>query len=252
MSSAGTPVKLGREPIIDAIFEVRFEASTSASGVLPGYLFSKLQGVERVEPLPAGQIPEAFRAADPNFRYIATSRLHWGKFLVLIGQHNLGLACKLPYPGWSAFRVAILDLLKSIVDAPFIGPAERCSLKYINLIEDVQSHAQAFETFNIDVRIGGHRATKENTSLRVEMERGGFLHAVTIATAASVQLDGVPNPKLGAMLDVDTMTTGLRMNMVELSTAAPDLIQGLHDSNHQVFFDCLTKTGLERLDPRYE
>ena len=58
------PIKLLKEPLIDAVFELRFMSSISASNVLPGYLFSKLDGKKTIERLPAADFPRPMRDMD--------------------------------------------------------------------------------------------------------------------------------------------------------------------------------------------
>lgn len=252
MSEAKIPVKLGREPIADVTFELRFQGAPGAAGVLPGLLFGKLASVERIESLPASQVPEQFRAIDPNFRYVGLHRLHWGRFVVVIGQNTIALGCKLPYPGWADFKAAIFEVLQHLPSTPFVVTVERCSLKYINLFEAQHSISAGVQQFAIDLTVGGITVADQNTQLRVELREGGFLHAVTMATNANLTVDGVVTPKTGAILDVDTLAMDLSLPIARFMADAPALLEELHRSNHQIFFKCLKPAALEKLEPKYE
>ena len=98
------PSKLKKEPIIDALFEMRFTSATSASSIVPGVLFSKLSGDKTIERLPTEQIPKQLLESEPNLRFAPLVRLHWDNFLISIGDRSLAVACKMPYPGWKTFR----------------------------------------------------------------------------------------------------------------------------------------------------
>ena len=75
------PKKLKKEPLIDAVFEVRFTSAFPAGGVLPGLLFGNLDGDKKIEQLPLLQLPQVIRDADPNLRFAPLSRLDWGNFI---------------------------------------------------------------------------------------------------------------------------------------------------------------------------
>ena len=58
MTAQTLPKKLNKEPLVDAVFEIRFSSSMAASSVLPGFFFAKLEPKEwRVESLPVAEIP---------------------------------------------------------------------------------------------------------------------------------------------------------------------------------------------------
>lgn len=64
------PDKLTKEPLIDAVFELRFSSASPAANFLPGFLFAKLEPKEwNIEQLGAAQIPPHIRASDPNLKF---------------------------------------------------------------------------------------------------------------------------------------------------------------------------------------
>ena len=63
------PLKLGKEPLIEALFEMRFKATAPVSNILPGLLFTKFKGEKKIEKLPAAQLPEELRKVDPSLHY---------------------------------------------------------------------------------------------------------------------------------------------------------------------------------------
>jgi hypothetical protein len=57
VADAKLPAKLKEVPIVDAVFEVRFKANVPISSLLPGLLFSKLEGKKEIQRLPALSCP---------------------------------------------------------------------------------------------------------------------------------------------------------------------------------------------------
>jgi hypothetical protein len=82
------PKKLKKEPLIDAIFEIRFLSDFQASEIIPGFLFSKLGGKKSVISLPAAQLPKTVREGDPNLKFSPTVQLDWEAFSIYIGDKN--------------------------------------------------------------------------------------------------------------------------------------------------------------------
>src|SRR6266849_8050173 len=148
------PKKLGREPLIEAIFEMRFKTPSPASNFLPGYLFTKLVGQKTIERLPAAELPEQMRSVDQNLRYAPLIRIRWGSYLVLIGDRNVGLACGVPYLGWHDFKPNILMLVRSLSQAEIIDSVERFSLRYTDIIPSDLGRADSLLEFKL--RIGQH------------------------------------------------------------------------------------------------
>ena len=59
------PVILEREPLVDAVFEVRLGGDPHMSDLLPGVLFGQLDPKPTIQRLPAAEIPQPIRASDP-------------------------------------------------------------------------------------------------------------------------------------------------------------------------------------------
>ncbi len=87
------PKKLSAEPLIDAIFEMRFTSLfPAASEIIPGYLFSKLIGDKSVTTLPTAQLPKVTRETNPNLLFAPVTQLDWVDFLSISAIAVLVLA----------------------------------------------------------------------------------------------------------------------------------------------------------------
>ena len=200
------PTKLGREPLVDVVFELWFKADTHASNILPGALLSQLQPspAPRVEQLPMSQMPEAMRRSNPGLRHQPLLSLAWGKFNILIGDESLALGCKLPYPGWAEFKSSILAMVAAATKIGIIKSIERYSLKYVDLIPNDGLDAQV-ASLNWNIRVGKEELRDSIAAVRIEVPRAEFLHLVNIQTGAVASNQG--SPTKGVAVDVDSVFT---------------------------------------------
>ena len=75
MTTTKLPKKLGKDPIIDVIFECRFDSRLPASNILPGIFYTKFSDEEKyLERLPQFEIPEFVRNNDPSMEYLPLVR----------------------------------------------------------------------------------------------------------------------------------------------------------------------------------
>jgi hypothetical protein len=102
------PVSLKKEPLLEAIWEIRFSSDKpSVAELLPGMLFSSNslpQKYGNIVRLPAADIPAAITEQDQSLRYVPKIRLENGNQAVQIGEHVVSLNCRRPYSGWSIFK----------------------------------------------------------------------------------------------------------------------------------------------------
>lgn len=249
METTGLPVKLSKEPLIDAVFELRFTSNVPASSVLPGILFSKLQGVTNIEAMPASQVPPQIRAIDAQFQFAPLTRVRWKGFFILFGDNVLAVACILPYPGWKVFKDGLAEILSVFSSTDFVSTADRWSIKYTDLF-DAADGATPIGQFNLGLRLGQQELSDQNFQLRVEIPRGNHLHAVQIIASATVQLVTGAS-KTGTLLEVDTLRNGNKLPISEFLSSFSSLADELHSANKALFFECLSAEGLKNLGPVY-
>ena len=250
----GHPYKLGKEPLIDAVFEVRFEASGPAAQLMPGLVLPLLTdgGPTAFESLPASQIPAEFRDVDENLKFAPHMRVLWGdKFAVLFGDRTLAIGCRMPYAGWTAFKVAILQVAASLRSASFVSKINHCSLKYVDFFDKNDLPLSGLNRFNVSLVLGPVQVREELLNIRCEVPDGDFLHAVTILTSASVKFPN-QDERNGAILEVDTLRIEEHHDAREFLDRLPNLLESMHESNKKFFFSCLSPAGISELDPQYE
>jgi|SRR5450631_888129 uncharacterized protein (TIGR04255 family) len=243
------PVKLANVPIVEAVFEIRFKAAVPTSSVLPGLFFTSLAGSKTFQRLPAAEIPEVMRNADPNLQYAPLVALTWNeKYSIQIGDRSLGVACKLPYPGWSEFKKQILELVKVVTEANVLTSVERCSLKYTNIIpSDLGSLP---DIAAIDLKIGTQEAHRGHLQIRADLLDGEAIHIVQIVSEGTTTLIG-GRSITGVVIDVDTVRNFESVKPADFADQLLNSIDDLHTKTKRVFFSCLKPQALEKLGPTY-
>lgn len=244
------PKRLKKEPLIDAVFELRFTSAFPAGGLLPGVLFGRLDGEKKLESLPFSQLPQVMRDADANLRFLPLSRLDWEHFYINIGDRSVSVGIKYPYPGWISFKPAIIKVLDVLKDAGIIKSVERYSLKYIDLLPGTDLREQV-ASINFDVTLAGHKLEDEAFQIRIEIPRDGFIHAVQVMSSATATLH-TGESRQGLVVDVDTISKQQGGTFEDLLSGFSDKLEAIHYANKKVFFDCLTPKTIEALEPEYE
>lgn len=244
------PKKLKKEPLIDAVFEVRFTSAFPAGSVLPGLLFGKLVGDKKIEQLPLSQLPQVMRDADPNLRFAPLSRLDWQQFYINVGDRSVSVGFKHPYPGWNSFKPAIIEVMDILNGADILKSVERYSLKYIDLLPATDLREQV-SFVNFDVTLAGHKLENEVFQIRLEIPRDGFIHVIQVVSSATATLH-TGEARQGLIVDVDTIVNQQGIPFEELLSGFSDKLEVIHQANKKVFFDCLKPQTIMALEPEYD
>lgn len=245
------PKKLSKEPLIDAVFEMRFSSEFPASDILPGFLFGKLDGNKKVETLPSSQFPKKLRDSDPSLQFAPLVRLEWDLYNINVSDRSIVIGCKLPYPGWIEFRKIILHIVKLIKEVSIFKSIDRYSLKYVDLL-DGDEFGSNISILNSNVYIAGVQVENQVFSLRVDVPKDNFLNIINVASHALVILpDG--STKSGVIVDVDTIyeTNGRLFDAFSCEDFEAKL-EEIHISCKSMFFDCLKDSTVQSLGPIYE
>jgi uncharacterized protein (TIGR04255 family) len=250
MTTSKLPVRLKKEPLVEALFEMRFTAITQASSILPGVLFGQLGGKTTLEQLPSSQIPRAILESDPNLRFAPLVRLNSDKIKIAIGDRSLSVSAKLPYPGWGAFSKEILTVLGLVERAGIVQAVHRISMKYIDLIP-MDGLAAQVSAIQGTVVLGKHTLKEETFTLRIEIPENDMLHIVQVAASAKATLpDG--STREGVIVDTDTIRTFKDITFGQCLKQLPDDLESLHSANKAMFFECLRPETVELLEPVYD
>lgn len=246
------PKKLGKEPLIDAVFEIRFSSNAPAADILPGFLFSKLTYPnKKIEKLPASDIPQPIRQAEPSFQFSPLVKIEWDDFFISIGDHNLVIGCKIPYPGWNKFKPTILEILNLVNELHIINSVQRFSMKYVDIIPNSHSH-KPISKLSLLISLGEHSLENDSFSLRVEIPKENLMHIVSISSTGVAKLNN-GEVREGIVVDTDTIShisgaTDFKNWLLNL----PAQLENLHFENKKMFFSCLKDETIKVMEPEYD
>lgn len=244
------PKVLENEPLIDAVFEFRLSKSAQLADILPGYLFHELSPKPTLSRLPPADIPAPIRLQDPALKFAPTQRIDWGQYLILVGDQNVVIGCKLPYPKWPNFKAAILDIVKRIETVGIQGEVDRYSIKYVNIIK-APTFAEQIAKIKIEINLGEIHVIDEQVSLRVQRVEGDTLHILSVTTGAEASLPSGERV-VGAVVDVDSIRDIPPLDFKAFCATLNEEVENLRQSNKEKFFSCLMDDTILEMGPKYE
>ncbi len=244
------PKRLRKEPILDAIFECRFNAQLPVPNILPGILFSEFEGEKTLERLPQSDIPEVIRNNDPNLQYAPLVRIRLQDYSFLVGDRSLVVACNLPYKGWNNFKPTIIKAIGILKKTDVIDKVMRYSIKYIDLIQS-NDPVEQVSLANLSLKIGSHELAEESYSARMDIPVDGFINIVQIMSGVKV---ATPNKSVreGVIIDIDTIKDTGGISIEQIEPELDNRLDNIHRVSKEAFFDCLTEQSLKQLEPEYE
>lgn len=245
---AMVPKRLKKEPLVEVVWQLQFEAPGAAE-VLPGLLFTKLQADYpdlHIERLPTAELPAFISQEDPNLRFAAKVRIKASNSPLVwqVGDRVVTVNCAKPYIGWDSFYKNIATVIRILEESHLISNPLRHSLRYIDLISlDKEPDLSALQ---LDLKIGSYQVNQFPVQMRVEIPEATVKHMVQIVSPAEViLLDGKHR---GTLIDLETLSRKELSSWTELQE---DLEQ-LHYASKAFFFtELLTNRTIEKLEPEY-
>lgn len=244
------PTVLEREPIVDAIFEMRFGGSPQLADILPGMLFSSLKPKPKIHRQPAADIPQPLRANDPALAFAPVLQLELEGFTISVGDRNIVVGIKLPYPKWPAFKSKILELTALMGDVGVDGKIERFSIKYVNLIK-AETYAEQIKRIEMAIRIGSLEVVDNHFNLQVYHPEDDILHILKVVTGASVNFV-TGETKHGVVVDIDSIRNIEPIDYEYFARSLEPELDALRQSNKRKFFGCLKQEAIDEMGPVYD
>jgi uncharacterized protein (TIGR04255 family) len=244
------PKSLAREPLVDAVFEVRLNGSPSLADILPGYLFHELKPKPGITRLPAAEIPLPMRTSDPSLQFAPVLRLELEHFYIAVGDRNVVIGCKLPYPKWPTFKATILDIMNRIALVGIGGQVARYSVKYVNLIPG-RTLAEQIAKIKMSIRLGIDEVRADQVALQVHRYEDDILHLLSVTIGAEgIMPDG--SRVEGAIVDIDSIKTFEPQEFGKFARELDQSVEKLRQANKAKFFGCLTEDTIREMGPTYE
>lgn len=248
-STLAFPSRLTKEPLMDAVFEIRLDAPDGMPSLLPGMLLGILEGEKTIEATPNSQAPKEIRDRDPSFRHAPLVKIGWDSYWIFIGDRMLSIACKLPYPGWEEFKKNIIRITNFAVAHHMIDSVSRYSLKYVNVFDT--SNLSPSQTFKVEVKIGGRHLQTNPFHVRAEINSNEITSAIQVISDAEVTvLNRAPID--GAVLEIDSSVELSNETSEEFYRLLPDRLEKIKLENRVAFYECISDEALNDLGPVYE
>lgn len=236
--------------IIDAIFEIRFNASQGVADLLPGTMLNLFETPPQVERLPLADVPAQIRIQQPDLAHQPIIRLVWATHAIFIGERLLGIACKVPYPGWKKFKEIISKIINHLANLRIIDAPNRFSVKYIDFLPN-EKFPEGLPLLNWKLSVGESSLVGEAVSLKSQQKVGEFVVVRDIHSRAEVQVQGGPKQS-GILLATDVVK--IQDSPLDWSVFLQSFdadVDALHDEGKRQFFNCLTEEAIDILQPSY-
>ncbi len=244
------PKILKKEPLLEALFEVRLNGATQIAEILPGFLFHELDPKPRIERLPAADLPQSLREAYSDLQFSLIQRIDWDKYFIAVGDKNVLISCKMPYPKWPNFKKAILDIMQIIAKIGIREEVQRYSIKYVNLIE-ASTLVEQIKKIKLEINLGDVKVEADRLKFDIHREEGDIVHILSITNSAITKL---PNgkEKMGIVVGIDSIRTAQFDDFENFASNLEADLEELRQKNKEKFFGCLTEETINRMGPVYE
>ncbi len=246
------PRRLSREPLVEAIWEMRFDSAQGAplGDLLPGILYQEFRDVfPNVVRLPAADIPRPIVTQDERLRYAPTLRFEGGPgehaaLALQVGERVVSLNCRRPYLGWAVFRQRIADVVRYLPGLGLLDRPERFSLRYLDLVDlNPQPSLAGLAT---TLRLADLDLTQRPVQMRTELDDEGLVSIIQVASAAEARLEGAV--VRGVLIDIDVICADVE----GFWSAFEERLERVHDRSKRLFFSLLAPETIDRLGPVYE
>jgi uncharacterized protein (TIGR04255 family) len=241
------PQRLKREPLIEALWEIRFSNDKeSVVELLPGLIYKVIGAAyPKIQRLPAGNLPPAILQQDANLRYVPTTRLIGDRYSIQLGEHVVSLSCPRPYTGWEKFQIKIQELAQVLKETILLTRPERFSLKYVDVIP--VSDTPSIDPLEVVLKLGTHELNHRPVQLRTEIHEDKFLHIVQIVSPAQATLPTGEKFE-GVLVDIDTIC---QQESSDFWLNFDELLDQAHGLSKRLFFRLLKAKTINRLEPEY-
>lgn len=240
------PTKLNLCPIIESVFEIRFDSALDANIVF-ALIYGKLKDdFPKVETLPLSELPASMRDADPNLKYQPAYKLHYKdneNIVLQICAKAVGFSFTPEYCGWNDFSSFVIHYLKKIKEAEVVSQVIRIGFRVINFIE---GNVFDGEKTNLKICLKNEEIPYKETSIKTIFSDGDC-HSITMIFNEA-QLNNVTPNKKGSVIDIDTFS----VNCSCFFENAHAFLEKIHLAEKKVFFKLLTEEYLKSLQPEYE
>lgn len=254
MTELKLPIRLEENIIVDAVFELRFNAELGFSNLVPGAALKLFGEVKKLEKSPIADLPLQVRNMNPNLQYQPTITMIWDDVVLMLGDNSLAIGYGTQYKGWKIFQKHInilMQLLTSSELSKMIKEVNRYSFRYVDFFPEHLT-VGLNNPFLLDISIGNEKI--QNTRFRLQYEEDEEFGVSSLEFSNPVNAEiGTRSVETGALISIDTVRLfSSGMNWDDFQTDFDGLIEKMHLKNKQSFFKMLSQDLLNKLGPIYE
>jgi uncharacterized protein (TIGR04255 family) len=244
------PTKLQKEPLTEAICELRIAGSIPLHNVVPGLLLHKYpRDFQGLRPTPAASIPEAIRASNPNLAYVTLVRFGWKNLNILVGNRVITISHEPPYQGWGHFKAQLSELFLALLDFNITPAIERYSIRYTNILKfDEEPNPET--ALDLGLKIGDLDIKARTVNLRFEVQNNNIITIVQLAQSATSQAEGRA-PIQGLLVDIDSVSNEPPISCGDFLAQLDVRLENIRLINKSVFFECLRNEAIDALGASY-
>lgn len=240
------PVGLARPPLMEALFEIRFQTPVPVPQLLPRVLSKLGSKYSRSEAMPVASIPRPILDSNPSFRYQPHYRLYdETNALIALGEYVAGVSVGFPYEGWEVFKPRLLEALGVLRESTLATDIERYSMKFTNLLE--APVGEQLRLIQLRAEIGGVPASEFGFRLRSELNDEMFIRIIEISTGVEAQAPSLVR-KHGLMLTIDCIRETKNSSFWQ---DADKKVDEVHQEAKRLFFGLITESTLKSFGPEY-
>lgn len=230
------PTQLGKCPILESIFEIRFESELPEDaffGVVYPRLkdkFDKFQKDSLIESFPSDLKEKGFTKF--LFSYVSEN----DEYRLKLGNNILSIVKKRPYDSWTNFSKLINYVFNIYTEAGVIKSISRLGLRYIDFFASTTS---IFENTRIKPAVGDTDLLMEKGFLQVIISSKYKDLKCNLIIAENVKI----NDEFGSVIDTDVSIKNPKIEDV------PEVLNRMKDESKRIFFETISKEFLITLDP---
>lgn len=236
------PKKITPCPIIETLFEVRFESALPGDAIF-GIIYNAFKNeFPNIEKLPILQLPDAIRSRDPQFTYAPHYRISFENYIFQVGPKVFSLANVNIYAGWETFYEKIKNVFEKIYSLNIIKDIHRLGLRYINFFPAVN----IFEKSDLKILLKDNIFVNE-VNLLINLPTNGFVNTLRMVSDTEIEISKKQN---GSVIDIDTSLVSSKK--MDSFTDMAQIIKDAHTEEKKLFFSLLKDEYVKTLNPEYE
>ncbi len=235
------PKKLNKCPLVEAVFEIRFDSTVPEDAVF-GIVYQSLKPiVNTTKPpitLPIVNLPSEIRRSDPNLRFQPHYQIKLDNWTISVGPKTLLFSNRSPYDGWDDYKKFIIKALEFIIPSGIISKVIRTGLRYINVID-----GNLFKNTKIDFQIVETKLEAEETAIHTTMKvNNGYYINLQLNNNVLMSIDKDP-VKRASVIDIDVAKDQI-LNLDTFKRNIDEILEESHSIERERFFSLLTEDFL--------